>query len=284
MTTTATIAKKNVTLDTITADGKTYDATNAAVISAGAISGTVGSQTLLVSGSGTFADADAGSGKTVTVSDVTALNKADGTGAWSNYNLTTTGSLTTTATIAKKNVTVSANDQLQIYSGTPYVGGNGVQISGLINGDSLGAVGYGGNSQGAMDAGRYQITPLGLSNDNYVIGYVDGILTIYKQESVDTQQFLPRAILVPQFTDTNISLQPMPQASTGSGGLKYVAVTDAPGSTEDGSGASPSGSASQQSAPDGIASSSTPRSAVGPASIFVMDGGINITGYSSSSQ
>ena len=108
MTTTADIVKKDVTLASITAASKTYDGSTVASITAGAISGTVGTETLAVSGSGSFDTKNAGNGKIVTVADVAALTKADGTGAWSNYNLTTTGSKTTTADIAKKNVTLDS--------------------------------------------------------------------------------------------------------------------------------------------------------------------------------
>jgi filamentous hemagglutinin family protein len=99
---TLTINKKDVTLTGITANNKTYDGTRNAVISAGVIGGTVGNETLLISGSGTFDSKNAGTGKTVTVTDVRALIKTDGTGDWDNYNLTTTDSMTTTATIAPK--------------------------------------------------------------------------------------------------------------------------------------------------------------------------------------
>jgi hypothetical protein len=96
-----------VTLDGISAANKTYDGTTATSITAGSISGTVGSETLLISGAGSFDSNDAGTGKTVTVEDVTALTKANGTGSWSNYNLVTTGRLTTTADIEPRAISIS---------------------------------------------------------------------------------------------------------------------------------------------------------------------------------
>jgi hypothetical protein len=101
LTTTANISKKDVTLVSIAAANKTYDGSSSATITSGAITGTVGSESLSVSGTGAFSDKNAADGKTVTVVDVTALTKANGTGAWSNYTLTTTGALQTTANIAK---------------------------------------------------------------------------------------------------------------------------------------------------------------------------------------
>ncbi len=108
MTTTANIAKKDVSLASITAANKAYDGNDAATITAGNISTGVGSETLLISGSGTFSNKNAADGKTVTVADVTALTKTNGTGDWGNYNLTTTGSMATTANIAKKDVSLTS--------------------------------------------------------------------------------------------------------------------------------------------------------------------------------
>ncbi|PVE05120.1 YDG domain-containing protein, partial [Limnohabitans planktonicus] len=111
MTTQADIAKKDVTLSSITAASKTYDGNDTASITAGAISTGVGAETLAIAGTGSFSDKNAGSNKTVTVTDVTSLTKSNVTatgGDWANYNLTTTGAMTTQADIAKKDVTLSS--------------------------------------------------------------------------------------------------------------------------------------------------------------------------------
>jgi autotransporter-associated beta strand protein len=134
---TLTINKKDVTLTGITANNKTYDGTTTAVISAGVISGTVDGETLLISGSGTFDSKNAGTGKTVTA-DVAALNKANGAdgGDWSNYNLTTTGSKTATADIARRPATVSATPtQLTFTGGT--LNQAAPTTSNLVAGDDL---------------------------------------------------------------------------------------------------------------------------------------------------
>ena len=81
---------------------------NAATISAGTVSGTVPSEALLISGTGTFNSANAGTGKTVTVADVTALTRTNSTGNWNNYNLVTTGAMTTNATIHKQDVALTS--------------------------------------------------------------------------------------------------------------------------------------------------------------------------------
>jgi filamentous hemagglutinin family protein len=118
-TTTADISKKSITLDGITAANKTYDGTTTATITAGAIATGIANETLAVSGTGTFSDKNAADDKTVTVADVTTLAKKNGTGDWRNYNLTTTGSITTTANIDKKNVTLdSITAANKVYDGT----------------------------------------------------------------------------------------------------------------------------------------------------------------------
>ncbi|MEK9802163.1 MAG: MBG domain-containing protein, partial [Curvibacter sp.] len=268
---------------TVTADDKSrvYGDANPSLTYAvaadgvGTSRGLYGSDTL--SGSVTTTAAQGSNVGTYGITQGTLTNANNG-----NYVITYNNG---TLTVNGRPITVRANDVNRLYDGSSYSGGNGVQISGLIGGDSLGgSVVYGGDSQGAIETGRYQITPSGLtSSTNYVISYVDGVLTIYKLAPVDTQQFLPKTIVVPQFTGTNISLQPLPQSSAGVGGLNFVPVTAASGGTDGGSGASTSGSSSQRNTSDGIASSATPRSALGPANIFVMDGGINTTGYTSSS-
>ena len=67
-------------------------------------------------------------------------------------------------------------------SGAAYSGGNGVTYSGFVNGEGTSVLGgtlaYGGNSQGAVNAGFYTITPAGLSSSNYTINYDNGLLTV----------------------------------------------------------------------------------------------------------
>ncbi len=101
------IDKKAVTLSSINANSKTYDGTDTAVITSGNMTTGVGSETLLVSGTGRFDTKNAGLAKTVTA-NVADLIKANGTGDWANYNLTTTGNIATTADIGKKVLTLSS--------------------------------------------------------------------------------------------------------------------------------------------------------------------------------
>lgn len=67
-------------------------------------------------------------------------------------------------------------------------GGNGVSYSGFVNSETSGVLGgllaYGGNAQGAIEAGSYFITPSGLSANNYEISYKNGSLVINPQAQI----------------------------------------------------------------------------------------------------
>ena len=96
-----------------------------------------------------------------------------------NYTLaSSTGNLT----INPAPLSVTANDASKTYDGTPYSGGNGVVYSGFVNSQNLsalsGALTYGGSSQGAVNTGSYEITPIGLTSGNYHITFIDGMLSI----------------------------------------------------------------------------------------------------------
>ncbi len=83
-------------------------------------------------------------------------------------------------------VTITANDDSQVYSGSAYSGGNGVSVtsSDFVNGDTAvlafsGTVSYSGSSQGATDVGGYVITPGGYTSLlGYAASYTNGTLTI----------------------------------------------------------------------------------------------------------
>ena len=75
MTRNASITAKALTISGSTVFDKTYDATNAAQITAGALNGLVNNEQLNVTGSGNFADANIGAAKSIAVS----YSLADGT-------------------------------------------------------------------------------------------------------------------------------------------------------------------------------------------------------------
>jgi hypothetical protein len=77
---------------------------------------------------------------------------------------------------------VRARDTTKIHDGTPFEGGAGVGYSqnSLVDSMLLGAVTYGGSSQGAVDTGHYAITVGGLwsAQSGYLISYLPGTLWI----------------------------------------------------------------------------------------------------------
>ena len=90
---TVTITQKEVTVSGITASNKTYDGNTSATLdcTGATITGKVGSDDLTVTATGTFADANVGSGKTVTISDITL-----GGSSAANYTLAASGNQTST--------------------------------------------------------------------------------------------------------------------------------------------------------------------------------------------
>ncbi|MCM5556003.1 MBG domain-containing protein, partial [Pleomorphomonas sp. NRK KF1] len=87
-------------------------------------------------------------------------------------------------TVNKASLTVTANSAAKTYDGLAYSGGNGVTYAGLVNGETAsvlgGSLSYGGNAQGAVNAGSYTLTASGLTSGNYDISYVAGALTVNK--------------------------------------------------------------------------------------------------------
>jgi hypothetical protein len=130
--TTGVINKASLT-PSITADDKDYDTTSAATIHctlAGVLAADTGNVTC--SGTGTFADANAGT-KTVTSNDLALSGTASG-----NYMLSTT-TASTTATIRKVNATITVTPYSVTYDGDPHTatgtakGVGGVDLSANLN-------------------------------------------------------------------------------------------------------------------------------------------------------
>ncbi len=173
----ATITPASLTVSGLTAANKTYDATINASLGGTANITALAGDTVTLEGAavGTFADKNAGTAKTVTVTGIT-ISGADA----ANYNLVQQSGLS--ANIAKADLTIRANNESKRYDAVAYSTGNGVRYSGFVDGENplslSGSLGYAGTSQGARDAGTYLITPNGLTSSNYALQFVDGSLTI----------------------------------------------------------------------------------------------------------
>ena len=105
-TVTPGVAQKEVTISGITANNKEYDGNTSATVNASGatITGIVSGDSLTITATGTFADADVGENKTVTLT-LGTLGGADS----ANYTLATAGNQTETkANITAKDVSISA--------------------------------------------------------------------------------------------------------------------------------------------------------------------------------
>jgi len=164
--------------------GKTYNGTTAATLTAGnfLLTGWAGSDGASVTKtSGTYDNANAGTGKTVSVTLTNSDYSATGSTDLANYTLPTSIS-GAVGSIDPAPLTITANNAAKTYDGNLWTGGNGVSYSGFVNSETStvlgGTLAYGGTSQGAVEAGNYSIQPFGLSSGNYAISYVNGTLNI----------------------------------------------------------------------------------------------------------
>jgi hypothetical protein len=90
-----------------------------------------------------------------------------------------------TLTIAPAPLTITATsltEALSVLLGGSFAGGNGVTYSGFVAGQTsvnlTGTLSFSGTSQGANAVGTYSLIPGGLSNPNYAITWVNGILSL----------------------------------------------------------------------------------------------------------
>jgi trimeric autotransporter adhesin len=109
-------------------------------------------------------------------------------------------------------LTVTATDDTKVYDGLAYTGGNGVVYIGFVNNETEAVLGgtlaYSGSSQGAINVGKYVITPGGLTSGNYDITFEDGELDI-----------TPAALTVTATDDTKVYDG---LAYTGGNGVVYI--------------------------------------------------------------
>ena len=166
------ITPAQLTISAVT-DTRAYTGTSLSSVAPG-VSGLQGNDS--VSGlTQSFDDPNAGA-RTLSVDTGYAVN--DGNGGL-NYSISAT---TAAGAINQALLSITANDFSRTYNTLAYSGNNGVTYSGFVNGETAsvlgGTLGISGNSQGAINAGSYAITPGGLTASNYAIAFIDGTLTI----------------------------------------------------------------------------------------------------------
>lgn len=138
-------------------------------------------------------------------------------------NFTAAAEVVRSFAVNKAAITVTARNAEKTYDGQPYNGGNGVDVSGLVNNDQpavIGTVTYTGSSQGAVNSGTYDLLPQVGPNGNYTITPVAGSLTIKKAKQTITFQ----AIGNKNEGDPQFTLQ-----ATASSGLPVSFASDKPG-------------------------------------------------------
>jgi hypothetical protein len=176
--------KGTITAKTISLAGsRSYDGTTSFAAAAFGTSGTVstgvGTQTIVLTGSGSVPDANVAMGtQTVTA---TGLSITSGTGTASDYTLT---GGTHTGTISTTTLSVTADDQSRVYgSSNPTLT---LTISGYVNGETYATSGLSGSGSASTTAtslspaGSYVITASTgtLTASNYSLSAVDGVLTV----------------------------------------------------------------------------------------------------------
>ena len=205
---------KLLTVSLIGSTSKTYNGTTAATLTGSnySLGGVVGTDnvSLVTVSSGTYADKNAGSGKTVAVTGL-ALTGADA----GNYTVNTQASAAI-GSIAQAALTVTANNQIKAYGANDPTLTYSVTTGTLYSGDSV---------SGALtrDAGElpggYAIDQGTLAaSSNYKLSFVPGTLTVLSQPQQDNIVFSQDFVL-PSLTDLPATMptQTTTNTTTGSG-------------------------------------------------------------------
>jgi len=157
------ISKKAVTVSGgITASDKIYDGNAVAVLDCteAIITGKIGSVDLSVTATGTFDSKDAGTGKTVTISDLVLIGYGK-----DNYTLAESGHQeSTNASISQLEAALSWDQTPLVYNGSPQK--PVATVSNLISGDEITVTVDGSRTDAG---GPYTATASGLSNGNYML-------------------------------------------------------------------------------------------------------------------
>jgi filamentous hemagglutinin family protein len=157
---TVTVNRKALAVTGSSAAGKTYDGTTNATVTAGTLSGFVGSETVSASATGSFDSANAGS-RSVTASYT--LADGAGGGVANNYSLADT---IHTATISAKALSISGT----VVAGKVYDGSTTAPVSttgavaGLVSGESLTITPTAAYNTAAAGTGRTATVSFGLTD------------------------------------------------------------------------------------------------------------------------
>jgi filamentous hemagglutinin family protein len=164
--TTGDITAKTLTAGAVSVATKVYDGNTTANVSGGALSGVVDGDSVASTLAGTYADKNAGSGKTVSVS--LGLSGADA----ANYVLASSAT-TATGDISAKTLTAGAvSVATKVYDGNTTANVSGGALSGVVDGDSVASTLAGSYADKNAGSGKTVSVSLGLSGAdaaNYVL-------------------------------------------------------------------------------------------------------------------
>ncbi|WP_319591158.1 YDG domain-containing protein [uncultured Draconibacterium sp.] len=166
----------------LTAEDKQYDATTNAVVGYTVSGGSVDGDVTITASNGQFDNKNVGTGKTVT-GDITISGSDAG-----NYQFTKVE--TTTASISKKNLTVSnASASNKVYDGTTSASITGASLVGAISGDNVSignAVGsFSQKNVGTNISVTAAITLSGTSSGNYSLTQPTGLSANITKKTVN---------------------------------------------------------------------------------------------------
>lgn len=169
---------------------KTYDASTSASLAAGNFtqSGAIDGDSVALNTpfSGNFADKNVGSGKTVTAAGISIAGATNGAATVYGYQMASGSASGAIGDITPASLAVNANSASKIYGQTVSFNGTEFTASGLLGGETIGAVTLTSNGAAAtagVTGSPYSIVPSAatggsFSAGNYAITYNNGTLTI----------------------------------------------------------------------------------------------------------
>lgn len=237
-----TIAPKEVTVSGITANSKTYDGTKNAVLnySGATFSGKLEGDTLSVAeAKGEFTSKNAGSGISVTISDI----RLGGTSA-ANYKVSSSSQSSTTAAINKAEATPSVS-----VSGTYVYTGKAIKptdVTVTVSGETLEKTDYSiSGYDDNINAGTATVYVSSKSTGNYSFSSVGGTFTIGKATSLSPS---PKTTLTLKKTATATTVGDIAVTSLGVNASKWAWKASDAGKSLGSDSATGTGSASSTTA------------------------------------
>ena len=175
---TLNVNKADLTVSTVTAADRAYNGTTSAELTGATYTGLVEGDVITLTGNGIFDSRNAGT-QNVTFSGL-AISGADA----ANYNLITTEK-TTTATISKAAISITANDASKVYNTADPALGYTVTAGELFAGDSITLSREAGDDVGTYEINGCTITD-GNNGGNYDVTFTPGIFTIANKSATIT--------------------------------------------------------------------------------------------------